>query len=49
MLNRHQNSEQNDNISTANRSIENVANFKYLETTQTSQYDYKEINSVLNF
>jgi hypothetical protein len=45
----HPNSVQNQNIRTANESFENVANFKYLETTLTNQNDiHNEIESRLN-
>jgi hypothetical protein len=46
---RHPNSGQNQNIRIANESCENVAKFKYLETTLTSQNDiHDEIKSRLN-
>jgi hypothetical protein len=45
----HQNSEQNQNIRTANEAFENVAKFKYLGTTLTNQNDIQdEIGSRLN-
>jgi hypothetical protein len=37
LLSRHQNAGQNGNINTANRSFENVAQFKYFGTTVTDQ------------
>jgi hypothetical protein len=37
LLSRHQNVGQNRDIKIANRSFENVSQFKYLETTVTSQ------------
>jgi hypothetical protein len=39
---RHPNSGQNQNIRTANESFENVAKFKYLETTLTNQNDVRD-------
>jgi hypothetical protein len=45
----HPNSGQYQNIRIANESFENVATFKYLETTLTNQNDiHNEINSRLN-
>jgi hypothetical protein len=39
----HQNAGQNYNIKVANRSFENVAKFRYLETAITSQnYNYED-------
>jgi hypothetical protein len=37
---RHQNSGQNQNIRTVNESFENVAKFKYLETTPTKRMTF---------
>jgi hypothetical protein len=37
LLSRHQNTVKNNDIKTANRSFENVAQFKYLGTTVTNQ------------
>jgi hypothetical protein len=37
LLSRHQNAGQNHNIKTANKSFENMANFKYLGTIVTNQ------------
>jgi hypothetical protein len=37
MLSRHQNAGQNQDIKLANKSFENVSQFKYLETTVTNQ------------
>jgi hypothetical protein len=37
LLSRHQNAGQNQNIKIADRSFENVAQFKYLGTTVTNQ------------
>jgi hypothetical protein len=37
LLFHHQNAAQNQDIKTADRSFENVAQFKYLETTVTNQ------------
>jgi archaellum component FlaC len=49
VMSRHQNSEQNQNIRTANESFENVAKFKYMETTLTNQNDIRdEIKNTLN-
>jgi hypothetical protein len=48
-MSRHPNSGQNQNISIANESFENVAPFKYLGTTLTNQNDiHDEIKSRLN-
>jgi hypothetical protein len=48
-MSHHQNSGQNQNIRIANESFENVATFKYLGTTLTSQNDiHDEIKSRLN-
>jgi hypothetical protein len=48
-MSRQQNSQQNQNISTANESFENVATFTYLGTTLTNQNDIRdEIKSRLN-
>jgi hypothetical protein len=48
-MSRHPNSGQNQNITTANESFENVATFKYLGTTLTNQNDiHDEIKSRLN-
>jgi hypothetical protein len=48
-MSRHPNSGQNQNIRIANESFENVATFKYLETTLTNQNDiHYEIKSRLN-
>jgi dihydrofolate reductase len=45
-MSRHQNSSQSHNINVANESFENVAKFKYLETTVTNQNCiHKEIKS----
>jgi hypothetical protein len=49
MSHRHQNSEHNQNIRTANESSENVARFKYLGTMLTNQNDFHgEIKRRLN-
>jgi hypothetical protein len=49
IMSRHQNSGQNQNIRIANESFENVANFKYLETTLKNQNDIHDgIKSRLN-
>jgi hypothetical protein len=49
IMSRHQNSGQNQNISIANESFENVAEFKFLGTTLTNQNDIRdEIKSRLN-
>jgi hypothetical protein len=37
LMSRHRNAGQNRNINTANRSFENVTQFKYLGTTVTNQ------------
>jgi hypothetical protein len=42
LLSRHQNAGQNLDIKVANRSLENVAQFKYLGTTVTNQNLIKE-------
>jgi hypothetical protein len=48
IMSRHPNSEQEQNIRTANESFENVATFKYLGTTLTNQNDiHDEIKSRL--
>jgi hypothetical protein len=48
-MSRHSNSGENQNIRIANESFENVAKFKYLETTLTNQNDIQdEITSRLN-
>jgi hypothetical protein len=48
-LSLHQNAGQNHAIRIANRSFENVANFKYFETTLINQnFIHKEIKSKLN-
>jgi hypothetical protein len=48
-MSRHPSSGQNQNIRTANESFENVANFKYLETTLTNENDiHDEIKNILN-
>jgi hypothetical protein len=49
IMSRHPNSEHRQNIRIANKSFENVAKFKYLETTLTDQNDiHDEIKSRLN-
>jgi hypothetical protein len=49
IMSRHLNSGQNQNIRTANESLENVATFKYLGTTPTNQNEiHDEIKSRLN-
>jgi hypothetical protein len=49
IMSRHPNSGQNQNISIANESFENVAKFKYLGMTLTNQNDiHDEIKSRLN-
>jgi sorting nexin-29 len=49
IMSRHPNSEQNQNIRTADESFENVAKFKYLGATLTNQNDiHDEIKSRLN-
>jgi hypothetical protein len=40
IMSRHANSEQNQNIRLANESFENVATFKYLRTTLTSELTF---------
>jgi hypothetical protein len=48
-MSRHPNSGQNQNISIANESFENVAKFKYLSATLTNQKDIRdEIKNRLN-
>jgi hypothetical protein len=48
-MSRHLNSGQNQNIKIAKESFENVATFKYSETTRTNQNDiHDEIKSRLN-
>jgi hypothetical protein len=48
-MSRHLNSERNQNIRTANESLENVAKFKYLGTTLTNQNDiHDEIKRRMN-
>jgi hypothetical protein len=49
IMSRHPNSGQNQNIRIANETFQNVAKFKYLETTLTNQNDiHDEIKSRLN-
>jgi hypothetical protein len=49
LMSRHQNIGQNNNTKTANRSFENVAQLKCLETTVTTRnLIYEEIKSRLN-
>jgi hypothetical protein len=49
LLSRHQNAGQNRDVKTANRSFENVSQFKYLGTTVTNQnMIQKEIKKSLN-
>jgi hypothetical protein len=49
LLSRHQNAGQNRDIKIANRSFENVAQFKYLGTTVTYQnLIQEEIKRILN-
>jgi hypothetical protein len=49
IMSRHQNSGLNQNIGEADESFENVAKFRYLETTLTNQNDiHDEIKSRLN-
>jgi hypothetical protein len=49
IMSRHPNSGQNQNITIANESFENVTKFKYLGTTLTNQNDiHDEIKSRLN-
>jgi len=48
-MSRHQNTGQRYNIKIVNESFENVAKFKYLETTLTNQNDiHDEIRNRLN-
>jgi hypothetical protein len=42
IMSRHPNSEQNQNIRIANELFENVAKFKYLGATLTSQNDSRD-------
>jgi hypothetical protein len=49
-ISHHQNIGQNQNIRSANKSLENEADFKYLEMTITNQnYIHYKIKSTLNF
>jgi hypothetical protein len=48
LLSRHQNTGKNHNIRIANRSFENVTQFKYLGTTVTNQNLFKEEIKRLN-
>jgi hypothetical protein len=49
IMSTHQNSGQNQNVSTVNEAFENVTKFKYLGTTLTNQNDiHDEIKSRLN-
>jgi hypothetical protein len=49
LLSGHQNAGQNHNIKTANRSFENIAQFKYLGTTVTSEnFIQEEVKRRLN-
>jgi hypothetical protein len=48
-MSRHQNAGQNHDINIANRTLENVAQFKYLGATATNQnFIQEEINRRLN-
>jgi hypothetical protein len=48
-MSHHQNAGQNHDIKIANRYFENVAEFRYLGTTETNQnVIHEEINSRLN-
>jgi hypothetical protein len=49
IMSRHPNSEQNQNIRTANESFDKLATFIYLGTTLTNQNDiHDEVKSILN-
>jgi hypothetical protein len=49
LLSHHQNIGQNRDIKIANRSLENVSQFRYLGTTETNQnLIQKEIKKILN-